>query len=99
MADLKYYDIIIKPVVTEQTMSDMAGKKYTFFVHPDATKIQIKQAIHRMFDGTKVEYVNTMNVKGKKKRRGRTIGFTSKKKKAVVQLTAASEEIVLFQGM
>ncbi|MCL2617769.1 MAG: 50S ribosomal protein L23 [Defluviitaleaceae bacterium] len=99
MADLKYYDVIIRPLVTEKSMSEMSDKKYAFYVHPDATKIQIKQAIEKMFDGVKVERVNTMNVKGKLKRRGRTSGYTAERKKALVKLTEASKEIVLFQGM
>ena len=99
MADLKYYDVIIKPIVTEKSMSEMSEKKYAFYVHPDATKIQVKQAIEKMFEGVKVERVNTMNVKGKLKRRGRTSGYTAARKKALVKLTEASKEIVLFQGM
>ena len=99
MADLKYYDVIIKPIVTEKSMSEMSEKKYAFYVHPDATKIQVKQAVEKMFEGVKVERVNTMNVKGKLKRRGRTSGYTAARKKALVKLTEASKEIVLFQGM
>ena len=68
MADLKYYDVIQKPVVTEQSMELMGEKKYTFLVHPDATKTQVKEAVEKMFAGTKVESVNTMNLDGKKKR-------------------------------
>ena len=100
MADLKYYDIILKPVITERSMNEMADKKYSFYVHPDATKVQVKQAVERMFDGTKVEYVNTINLKGKK-RRTRTIkyGMTAKRKKAIVQLKDESKEIEIFQGM
>ena len=81
MADLKYYDIIQKPVITEQSMSIMDEKKYTFLVHPDATKIQIKEAVEKMFDGAKVASVNTMNNKGKPKRRGMIWGKTAKRKK------------------
>jgi large subunit ribosomal protein L23 len=99
MADLKYYDVIIKPIVTEKSMSEMSEKKYAFYVHPDATKIQVRQAVEKMFEGVKVKRVNTMNVKGKLKRRGRTSGYTAAKKKALIQLTEASREIVLFQGM
>lgn len=99
MADLKYYDVILKPVVTEKSMSTMADKKYAFYVHPDATKIQIKQAVEKMFEGTKVESVNTMNLPGKLKRRGYTKGMTNAKKKAIVKLTAESKEIEIFQGM
>ena len=61
MADLKYYDVILKPVLTEKSMNTMAEKKYTFLVHPDANKSQIKEAVEKMFDGVKVAKVNTMN--------------------------------------
>jgi large subunit ribosomal protein L23 len=77
----------------------MADKKYSFYVHPDSTKIQVREAVEKMFEGAKVEYVNTMNVKGKKKRRGRQIGYTAARKKAVVQLKPESREIELFQGI
>ncbi len=99
MADLKYYDIIQKPVITERSMNEMADKKYVFIVHPDATKVQIKQAVEKMFEGTKVDYVNTISLKGKVKRRGYTFGKTAAKKKAIVQLTEDSKEIEIFQGM
>ena len=64
MADLKYYDVILKPVVTEKSMNSMAEKKYVFYVNPDATKTQIAEAVEKMFAGTKVAKVNTMNVSG-----------------------------------
>ena len=99
MADLKYYDVILKPVVTEQSMTAMGEKKYTFYVHPDATKTQIKEAVQKMFEGTKVDSVNTMNLKGKKKRRGMVYGRTSAKKKAIVTLTEESEDIQIFEGL
>ena len=99
MADIKYYDVILKPVLTEKSMNAMAEKKYTFLVHTDATKSQVKEAVEKMFDGTKVAKVNTMNYDGKSKRRGRTEGKTSKTKKAVVQLTADSADIELFEGL
>ncbi len=99
MADLKYYDVILKPVVTEKSMSAMADKKYTFYVHPSATKVQIKEAVEKMFEGTKVSRVNTLNVMGKMKRRGTTSGRTRARKKAYVQLTEGSKEIEIFQGM
>ncbi len=99
MADLKYYDIIKKPIVTEKSMNDMAEKKYTFSVHPEATKIQIKEAVEKLFDGVEVEKVNTMIHKGKVKRRGYTSGRTRVVKKAIVKLTEKSKEIVLFEGM
>lgn len=99
MADLKYYDIILKPVITEKSMVGMADKKYTFLVHPDATKTQVKEAVEKMFEGTRVERVNTMNMDGKKKRRGMVVGRTAKTKKAIVQLTADSKEIEIFTGL
>ena len=78
MADIKYYDVILKPVVTEKSMNAMADKKYTFLVHTDATKSQIKEAVEKMFAGTKVKSVNTMNLDGKNKRRGMVTGKTAK---------------------
>ena len=99
MADLKYYDIIQKPVITEKSMAAMGEKKYTFLVHPEATKTQVKEAVEKMFAGTKVEKVNTMNIPGKKKRRGMVIGRTAKTKKAIVQLTADRKDIEIFEGL
>ena len=99
MADLKYYDIILKPVVTEKSMDIMAEKKYTFLVHTDATKTQIKEAVEKMFEGTKVASVNTMNADGKTKRRGMVFGKTAKTKKAIVKLTADSKDIEIFAGL
>ena len=99
MADLKYYDVIQKPVVTEKSMNGMADKKYTFFVHPDATKTQIKEAVEKMFEGTKVARVNTITVPGKLKRRVRTQGRTADRKKAVVTLTAESKDIEIFNTL
>ena len=99
MASIQYYDVIIRPVITEKSMADMGEKKYTFLVHPEANKTQIKEAVEKMFEGTKVASVNTMNLDGKKKRRGRTAGTTSKTKKAIVQLTADSKEIEIFEGL
>lgn len=99
MADIKYYDVILKPVVTEKSMNSMAEKKYTFLVHTEATKSMIKEAVEKMFEGTKVARVNTMNLDGKTRRRGRTIGKTAKRKKAIVQLTEDSADIELFSGL
>jgi large subunit ribosomal protein L23 len=103
MADLKYYDVILKPVVTEKSMNSMAEKKYVFYVNPDATKTQIAEAVEKMFAGTKVAKVNTMNLSGKNRARntrsGRIEGKTSEKKKAIVQLTADSADIELFTGL
>ena len=99
MADLKYYDVILAPIVTEKSMNSMSEKKYAFSVHPDATKTQIKEAVEKMFAGTKVAKVNTMNLEGKTRRRGMTFGKTAKTKKAIVQLTADSAEIEIFAGL
>ncbi|MEY8337850.1 50S ribosomal protein L23 [Lachnospiraceae bacterium 62-35] len=99
MADIKYYDVILKPVITEESMNAMATKNYTFLVHPEANKIMIKEAVERMFPGTKVARVNTMNLDGKTKRRGTTYGKTAKRKKAIVQLTEDSKEIEIFEGL
>ena len=99
MADSKYYDVILRPVVTDKSMNIMAEKKYTFMVHPDATKSQVKEAVEKMFEGTKVKSVNTMNIQGKTKRRGMTFGKTAKSKKAIVTLTEESKDIEIFQGL
>lgn len=101
MADIRYYDVIQKPVVTEKSMELMGEKKYTFLVHPDATKTQVKEAVEKMFAGTKVESVNTMNLAGKKKRVRGTFKFgrTAKRKKAIVKLTADSKDIEIFEGL
>ena len=99
MADIKYYDVILRPVITEKSMNMMSDKKYTFSVHPEATKIQVKEAVEKMFNGTKVSSVNTMNIDGKKRRRGMTVGRTAKSKKAIVQLTADSADIEIFEGL
>ena len=99
MANVQYYDVILKPVITERSMDAMAEKKYTFLVHPEATKNMIAEAVEKMFPGTKVAKVNTMNLDGKTKRRGRSVGKTAKTKKAIVQLTAESEDIQIFEGL
>ena len=78
MASIQYYDVIIRPVITEKSMADMGEKKYTFLVHPEANKTQIKEAVEKMFEGTKVKSVNTINSDGKKKRRGMVVGKTAK---------------------
>ena len=81
MADIKYYDVIKKPVITEKSMNAMAEKKYTFLVHPEANKSQIKEAVEKMFEGTKVKSVNTMNMDGKNKRRGMVVGKLQRARK------------------
>ena len=69
MANVQYYDVILKPIVTEKSMAAMGEKKYTFLVHTEANKTMIKEAVEKMFEGTKVKSVNTMNLDGKTKRR------------------------------
>ena len=97
MADLKYYDIIFKPIMTEEAMKMFADRKYCFYVHPDANKVQVKEAVEKLFDGVKVKRVNIMNLKGKIKRRGRIVGKTNKRKKAIIFLSGESKEIELFK--
>ena len=92
------HDIIIKPIVTEQSMAAMAENKYTFVVSKSANKTEIKKAVEAIF-GVNVEKVNTLNYDGKVKRMGRRVGRTASFKKAVVKLTADSKEIEFFQGM
>ena len=99
MANIQYYGVILKPVVTEKSMNIMADKQYTFLVHPEANKTMIKEAVEKMFEGTKVKKVNTMNIAGKKKRRGTVVGKTAKTKKAIVQLTEDSKDIEIFAGL
>ena len=99
MANVKYYHVILKPVVTEKSMAAMGEKKYTFLVHTDANKTMIKEAVEKMFEGTKVKSVNTMNLDGKIKRRGMTFGKTAKTKKAIVTLTEDSKDIEIFEGL
>ena len=99
MADIKYYDVILKPVITEKSMAAMGEKKYTFLVHTDANKAMIKDAVEKMFAGVKVASVNTMNMDGKKKTRGRVVGKTVATKKAIVKLTEDSKDIEIFAGL
>ena len=99
MADIRYYDVILKPIVTEKSMNAMGEKKYTFMVHPEANKSQIKEAVEKMFEGTKVKSVNTTNMDGKNKRRGMVVGKTAKSKKAIVALTEDSKDIEIFEGL
>ena len=97
--NLKYYDVILAPIITEKSMAAMDQKKYTFSVHTEATKTQIKEAVEKMFAGTKVEKVNTMNLDGKTRRRGNAVGKTAKSKKAIVTLTADRADIEIFEGL
>ena len=99
MANVQYYDVILKPIVTEKSMAAMGEKKYPFLVHTEANKSMIKEAVEKMFEGTKVKNVNTMNLDGKTKRRGMTFGKTAKTKKAIVTLTEDSKDIEIFEGL
>ena len=99
MANVQYYDVILKPVISEKSMNEMTNKKYTFLVHVDANKTMIKDAVEKMIEGTKVKSVNTMNLDGKSRRRGTTVGKTAKTKKAIVQLTEDSKDIEIFEGL
>ena len=92
------YDIILTPVISEQSMDVAADKKYTFKVATDANKTQVKLAVEEIF-GVEVAKVNIMNYDGKVKRMGRNVGRTDTKKKAIVTLTADSKEIEFFQGL
>ncbi len=89
-------DIIKRPVITEASSDIMADKKYTFEVDVRANKTQVKDAVETIF-GVKVEKVNVMNYKGKFKRMGRFGGYTNKRRKAIVKLTADSKEIEFFE--
>ena len=93
------YDIIKKPVLTEKSYMEMANRKYTFEVAIDANKTEIKQALESIFDGVKVESVNTMRTIGKIKRQGRYSGRTPEVKKAIVTLKKDSKAIPFFEGM
>lgn len=93
------YDIIIRPIITEQSMEDLDIKKYVFEVAKDANKIEIKKAIEEIFD-VKVIRVTTTIVPGKEKRVGsKPKGYTSDWKKAVVKLSRNSKNIEIFEGM
>ena len=92
------HDIIIKPVISEKSMDQLADRKYTFKVAKDANKIEIKKAVEEIF-GVKVEKITTANVLGKVKRMGATSGKRADWKKAIVKLTADSKTIEFFDGM
>ena len=99
MAAIQYYDVILKPVITEKSMAGMGEKKYTFLVHPEANKTMIKEAVEKMFEGTKVAKVNTINMRGRNKRVGLHYGKTADWKKAIVTLKADSKGIEFFESM
>ena len=91
-------DIIIRPIISEKSMLGNAMKKYTFEVKKDCNKIEIAKAVEELF-GVKVAKVNTSNVRGHLHRRGRSEGYTSDWKKAIVTLTDESKSIEFFEGM
>lgn len=91
-------DIIIKPILTEASYAGVENKKYVFVVAKKANKTAVKLAVEELF-GVKVEKVNTVNCRGKKKRMGRSEGMTPAYKKAFVQLTADSKEIEFFKSL
>ena len=92
------YDVILKPVISERSMDEVQKKKYTFKVAKDANKTQVKLALEEIF-GVEVDKVNIMNVKGKVKRMGRSVGRTADTKKAIVTLTKKSKAIEFFEGL
>ncbi len=91
-------DIVIKPIITEKSMSGLQDSKYTFKVAKNANKIEIARAVEELF-GVKVAKVNTMNVRGRMKRMGLHSGYTASWKKAIVTLTPDSKTIEFFDGM
>ena len=93
------YDIIKKPVLTERSYEDMNLRKYTFEVAVNAGKTEIKNAVEEIFEGVKVDSVNTMRIQGKVKRQGRTQGRRPERKKAIVTLKKDSKGIEFFEGM
>ena len=92
------HDIILKPVITENSMAGIADKKYTFKVATDATKIDIAKAVEELF-GVKVAKVNSISVRGRFRRQGMHAGYTAASKKAIVTLTKDSKEIEFFNSM
>ena len=91
-------DIVLAPVITENSMAGIAEKKYTFKVATDATKVDIARSVEELF-GVKVAKVNTMNVRGHFRRQGLHGGYTAAAKKAIVTLTPDSKEIEFFTSM
>ena len=93
------HDIILKPIITEESMAGLMMKKYTFKVAKDANKIEVAKAVEELFPGTKVAKVNTMHVRGRKRRQGYNVGYTPSWKKAIVTLTEDSKDIEFFNDM
>lgn len=93
------YDIVLSPIVTEKSMDLLNDNKYTFRVAKNANKAEIKTAIEAIFDGVKVESVNTMNMLGKTKRVGMKVGKRIDWKKAIVTLKEGSKTIEFFENI
>ncbi|MBO5713604.1 MAG: 50S ribosomal protein L23 [Clostridia bacterium] len=91
-------DIIIRPLLTEKSYADIANKRYVFVVAKDSNKTEIKLAIEKLFE-VQVDWVNTVNCRGKLKRMGRNEGYTPAYKKAIVQLKADSKGIEFFDSL
>lgn len=92
-------DIILAPIITEASMAGIANRKYTFRVATTATKVDIARAIQELFNGTKVEKVNTISVRGRYRRQGMHGGYTAATKKAIVTLAKDSKGIEFFESM
>ena len=95
---MKERDILIRPLLSEKSYAEIANKKYVFVVAKDTNKTEIKLAVEKLF-GVEVEYVNTVNCRGKLKRMGRNEGYTPSYKKAIVQLKADSKSIEFFDSL
>ena len=95
---MKAVEVILKPILSEKSYADIANKRYTFKVAKDANKVEIKKAVEELF-GVKVKQVNTSNVNGKLKRQGKTQGYTSDWKKAIVTLADDSKSIEFFDSL
>ena len=93
------HDVIIRPVLTEESYAGFGDKRYVFVVHPESNKTEIKLALQSVFKGIKVDKVNTARTFGKIKRQGKTQGRTPEIKKAYVTLTKDSKPIEFFEGM
>lgn len=93
------YDVLLSPIVTEQSMDQMQENRYAFRVDPRANKAEIREAVETAFEGVKVARVNTMNMRGKKTRVGSKMGKKPDWKKAIVTLAADSKNIEFFEGL
>ena len=92
-------DIVIRPIISERSMLGIQQGKYTFEVAPGCNKIEIAKAVEELFPGTKVKAVNTMHVRGRMKRMGRSAGMTRSWKKAIVTIKPDSKKIEFFESM